>query len=282
MPFAISGNLDKIDSRVLIDFQRRFGVILSQKQFLKQQQSMIQTALKSKMNFVDTFSKFSNSEVISFVFLITQFADSNLDETPYEYSYFHNNPYILEWQKNSFTIPFEILDYLAGEKIFKDQNYLFSILTQMNQKEKKSWLKWLGVFPEGESEKEMNHGIYNSCRILQKPFLGKSFIEENEFQLEKLWPRGTNKFIDWFYKGISTFYFALQELSRTEQDPFFQRVIQEIKSGKLILKKNNLIYGEPNSYKLIATIEGKSLQLRKNNYFWEEKSLQSDSLFNEL
>lgn len=47
-----------------------------------------------------------------------------------------------------------------------------------------------------------------------------------------------NKIVDWYYKGLTTFYFAMQELARVEHDPFFVHVLEEIKAGKYVLKKH--------------------------------------------
>ena len=283
MPFLISGNLNRLDKNTLNEFQKKFGLILSSSQSKKQQYNMIQNSLRTKMNFVDVFSKFNKQEVLSFVFLISQFSDCITEDIPFEFNYFKNNPYILEWKKEHFMLPLEVLDYLAGEKVFKEQNYLFTLLPQLPHKEKISWLKWLGVDVEIDHEKEINHLIYLKCRSLQKPFLGKSFIHESDFDLEKLWPIGSNKFLDWYYKGIASFYFSLQELARVEKDPFFVRVIEEIKAGKYILKKNSIKYGIKESYRLVSTIEGKSLQLRNKILEWEEDRTNSkNSLFDQI
>jgi hypothetical protein len=118
------------------------------------------------------------------------------------------------------------------------------------------------------------------ARVLQKPFKGKSYIHENEFYLEQLWQPGTNKIVDWYYKGLTSFYFTMQELSRVEHDPFFVQVLEEIKAGKYVLKKAPQEFGELEKFKLVATVEGKSLQLRETSFNWEfEKKKQADYLF---
>ncbi len=278
MPFFISSNLEILEEKKIFEFQKKFGIILSKKQNSKQRFTIIQNSLKNKMNFVEIFSKFNKDEVLSFVFLISQFGDVSSEEIPIEYSYFKSNPFVLEWKEKHFTIPFEIFEYLAHEKIFKEQNYLFSLISYLPIKEKKSWMKWLNIISEGESEKEMNLEIYNQCRILQKQFEGKSYLTEEEFSIEKLWIQGSNQYLDWYYKGISNFYYSLQELSKIEKDPFFYRIIQEIKSGKFILKKNKVNFGEKDSFKLVSTVEGKTVQFREKLFFWEERN-SNGSLF---
>ena len=113
MPFVVSGNLNRIKNNSLVKFQKNFGLILSENQFEKQQYQMIQTALKTKCNFVQVFSNLQKQEVISLVFLISQFGDALLSEIPPEYSYFEEIPYIIEWNDGAFMIPFEVLDFLA-------------------------------------------------------------------------------------------------------------------------------------------------------------------------
>ena len=71
---------------------------------------MIQSALKTKCNFVQVFSNLQKQEVISLVFLISQFGDALLSEIPPEYSYFDDIPYIIEWNDGVYMIPFEVLD----------------------------------------------------------------------------------------------------------------------------------------------------------------------------
>ena len=150
----------------------------------------------------------------------------------------------------------------------------------MPSKEKKAWIKWIGTDYEGESDRDLNHEIFAKSRALQKPFKGKSYIHENEFFLEQLWQPGMNKIVDWYYKGLTTFYFAMQELARVEHDPFFVHVLEEIKAGKYVLKKAPQEFGEMEKYKLVSTVEGKSLQLRETSFNWEfEKKKQSDYLF---
>lgn len=280
MPFLVSGNLSRIKQSSLVKFQKKFGLILSQNQFEKQQYQMIQSALRTKCNFVQIFSSLGKQEVISLVFLISQFGDALKSEIPQEYSYFDEIPYVLEWNDGVYMIPLEVLDFLAHEKIFKDQNYLFALLPLIPSKEKKAWIKWIGTDYEGDSERDLNHELYAKSRVLQKPFKGKSYIHESEFFLEQLWPQGKNKIVDWYYKGLTTFYFTMQELSRTEHDPFFLHVIEEIKSGKYVLKKVPQEFGEVERFKLVATVEGKSLQLRETSFNWEfEKKKQGDYLF---
>ena len=98
--------------------------------------------------------------------------------------------------------------------------------------------------------------------------------------MEQLWQPGTNKIVDWYYKGLTTFYFAMQELARVEHDTFFVHVLEEIKAGKYVLKKAPQEFGDVERYKLVATVEGKSLQLRETAFSWEfEKKKQGDYLF---
>lgn len=283
MPFLISGNIDRISPEALSKFKKNFGLILSENQFTKQQYLMIQSALKARHDYVHVLSRLQKHELLSLIFLISQFGDCMLSEIPAEYSYFENIPYIVEWTKGAFTIPYEILDFLSGEKIFKEQQYLFALLPAIPAKEKKAWVKWMNLDFEGESEKELNYAIYANCRILQQPYKGKSYIHETEFLIEQLWPPGKNEIVDWYYKGMTTFYFAMQELSRTEKDPFFSRVLEEIKSGKYLLKKISQRFGESEKYKLISTVEGRTAQLRNTVFNWElERKTDTDFLFQSI
>ncbi|MCB1190881.1 MAG: hypothetical protein H7A23_04165 [Leptospiraceae bacterium] len=278
MPFFISGNIDKIEPYSLRKFSKQFGLILSPKQSRKDQLKMLQSAVKN-FNFKQTITKLNKSELLSFIFLLTQFGDVAIEEIPEDYSELQNNPYALEWEKGHFMIPLEILEFLSTEKTFKNQNYLFSLLASLSIKEKKAWIKWLGVDYEGESENKLAHEIYYRCRILQQKTKGRSLITESEIPLENLWEKGSKDFMDWFYQGLTPFYYAIYELSLVETDAYTLQLIEEIKSGKFIIKKLSEKFGEDEKYTLVKTVEGKTPQIRKIVYNWELERENKNSLF---
>lgn len=279
MPISISESSSYISPNALRKFQREFGIILSPKQFKKQQQTLIANALNSRRTIVEELGKLDRKEILSFIFVLSQFGDVSKHEVPSEYLLLENNPFVVEWTGGNYSIPKEVLEYFAYEKIFKEQNYLFALIPALSMKEKKAWIKWLGIDFQGETEWELNHELYNQCRMLQKPFNGKSYIHEKEFRLEQLWRPGQNKYIDWFYKGLTTFYFAVQELSRFETDPFFVHVVHVIKAGKFILKKLPERFGERDEHILVLTIEGTTPQLRNTVYEWETNRENKNELF---
>ncbi len=283
MPFSISGNLDKIDPAALVKFQKHFGLILSENHFEKQQYTMILDALRHRHNYILEMAEMTKKEIMSLIFILSQFGDIVTGEAPGEFTDFRNIPYILEWSPNVYMVPREVLDFLGQERVFKDQNYLFALLPSLPVKEKKAWIKWLATDYEGNSEKDLNHEIYKELRLLQKPYMGKSLIQETSFSLSKIWKPGDNKIVDWFYKGLTPFYFAMQELSQTLKDPFLLHVVEMIKSGKYILKKEPDKFREKENYKLVLTVEGSSIQFRESIFHWEvEKKKSSDYLFQNL
>ncbi|MDX1958636.1 MAG: hypothetical protein SFU98_08695 [Leptospiraceae bacterium] len=280
MPFTISGNLDKISQSSIVKFQKSFGVILSHKQFPKQQFTLIQNILKDRHDYVSQLGSFSKTELMSFIFILSQFGDVIKSEAPENFQDFENNPYVIEWQEGMFMIPWELLDFLSTEKVFREQNYLFALLVSLSLKEKKAWMKWLEKDCEYENEKELTLQIYRSLRTIQKKFQGKSIIHEKQFELGKLWIPGTNRIMDWYYKGLTPFYFTMQEMAQEEQDPFFKIVLEEIKAGKYILKKEPEKFREKMNYILVSTIEGQSVQFRETMFNWEiEKNKPHDYLF---
>lgn len=280
MPFAISENLEKIESSALIKFQKNFGIILSENQFPKQRYALIFNSLKVRHNYVQTFGDFTPDELRSFLFILSQFGDVVENEAPSELMDFQNIPYVLEWRRGCYMVPIEVLDFFANEKIFRMQNYLFALLPLLSVKEKKAWIRWLAEDYEGDSEKELNFTLYQKLRLLQKPMLGKTLLQEKEFPLNKVWKKGENKFLDWFYNGMTTFYYAIQELSKVERDPLIQHIIELIKSGRLVLKKEPEKFRERTNYSLVFTIEGLSIQFRETIFSHEiEKKKPAEYLF---
>ena len=283
MPFAISGNISQIHKDAIRSFSKKFGIILSQGQAKRQQYTLLQNALRSKKDMITDLAALQRPELLSLVFLITQFGDIEADEVPSDYTFLRQNPYVLEWQKNSFMIPLEVMEFLATEKIFKEQKYLFALIPQLPMREKKAWIRWMEVDFDGKNEWPLNHELHSQCRKLQIPFQGKSFITETEFNIEQLWRPGKNKIVDWFYKGLTPFYYAMQELSRVEKDPFFVHILETIRAGKFILKKEPEKLRQKTKYKLVATVEGQTPQLRKKVYTWEkEKEHEKIHLFSNL
>lgn len=274
MPFSISGNLHLFESSSFKKFSKNFGVILSDKQFEKQQTQIIKSALKSSKSVSQVLGELTKKELISLVYILTQFGDATLDETPEEYANLHKLPYVIEWKKNHFMIPYEVLDFLSQEKIFREQNYLFSLLPLLHIKERKEWARWIGIDFEKEFEKDINREILFNCRLLQKPFQGKSYVNETEFFLTQVWPVGKNEIVDWFYKKLTSFYFTMNELSKKERDPFILHLLEVIKAGKFILKE---VGGIP---KLVSTVEGSTPQLRETIFQYEiERNKLKHSLF---
>lgn len=278
MPFCVSGNIEKIEPYSLRKFSKQFGLILSAQQSKKDQFKMLQSALKN-LNFKQVISKLNKRELLSFIFLLTQFGDVSMEEIPGDYSELYNNPYVLEWEKGHFMVPLEILEFLSMEKIFKKQNYLFSLLPSLTIKEKKAWIRWLGVDYDGDSENKLNQEIYYRCRILQQKTKGRSLITESEIPLENLWEKGSKEFMDWFYQGLTPFYYAIYELSLVETDSYILQLIEEIKSGKFIIKKLPEKFRESEKHVLVKTVEGKTPQLRKIVYNWELERENKNSLF---
>jgi len=283
MPFCISGNIDKLDPSALIKFQKNFGIILSHNQFSKQQYYLIQNALSLRNDYIQRMTTMNKENLLAFLFILSQFGDVLRSESPTNFLKFDGNPYILEWKQGVFMIPYEILDYFSLEKIFKEQNYLFALLPMLPMKEKKSWIKWLAIDFSGEYEKDLDRELYKVLRTLQKPYEGKSLVSEKEFPLHSLWKPGQNRIMDWYYKGLTSFYYSMQELSLIEKDPFLLHVIDVVKAGKFVLKKDPEKYRERFDYKLVATIEGSSIQFRESLFTYEtEKPGESDFLFHNL
>jgi hypothetical protein len=279
MPFAISGNVRSFEPGSLRSLEKHLGIILSDNQSHVQQHLMIRRTLQQLGGSVDLLSGLSRQELLSFIFVLTQFGDTIRSETPGEYLLLESIPFVVQWKKGQYMIPLEILEYLSHERIFRDQGYLFALIPALPMREKKSWIRWMGVDFEKGGDRDLNFEIYFQCRLLQKPFLGKSLLQESEIELEQIWPLGKSEYIDWFYKGLSTFYYSLEEMSKKERDPFLLHVIELIRSGKLILKKLPDIYGEDSRYSLVSTVEGNTPQLREVIFQWEIERIRKDSLF---
>ncbi|BDA77273.1 hypothetical protein LPTSP3_g02030 [Leptospira kobayashii] len=279
MSFAISGHVKNFEKGSLRNFEKHLGIILSENQPHLQQHIMIRRALQQLGGSVDVLSGLSRQELLSFIFVLTQFGDVTRTETPLEYMQIESIPYVVQWKKGHYMIPLEILEYLSHERIFRDQGYLFALIPSLSIKEKKSWIRWMGVDFEKGGDRDLNFEIYFQCRLLQKPFLGKSLVQESEIEIEQIWPKGKNEYIDWFYKGLSTFYYSMEEMSKQERDPFLVHVIELIKAGKFILKKLPDTYGQESRFSLISTVEGNTPQLRETVFQWEEERIRKDSLF---
>ncbi|WP_411824047.1 hypothetical protein [Leptospira sp. 'Mane'] len=279
MSFAISGHVKNFEKGSLRNFEKHLGIILSENQPHLQQHLMIRRALQQLGGSVDVLSGLSRQELLSFIFVLTQFGDVTRTETPLEYMQIESIPYIVQWKKGHYMIPLEILEYLSHERIFRDQGYLFALIPSLSIKEKKSWIRWMGVDYEKGGDRDLNFEIYFQCRLLQKPFLGKSLVQESEIEMEQIWPKGKNEYIDWFYKGLSTFYYSMEEMSKQEKDPFLVHIIELIKAGKFILKKLPDSYGQESRFSLISTVEGNTPQLRETVFQWEEERIRKDSLF---
>ena len=160
MPFLISGNLERLSETALVDFQKKFGIIISENQFFRQQYALIHNAILSRYDIVQVLTGLDKDEIISFLFILSQFGDAVVNESPIDFLRFGSNPYILEWQEGKFMIPWEVIEVFANEKVFRERNYLFSLLHQLSIKEKKAWVKWLMMDYEGRTEKDLNREIY--------------------------------------------------------------------------------------------------------------------------
>jgi hypothetical protein len=276
MPFLISGNIEKIEKSGLIEFQKKFGFILSNNQFFQQQYNLICKQVSISYHLPSLFLDLEKKQQLSFVFLLSQFGDTIDIESPPSYLDFKGNPYVLEWKRGSYMIPWEVLDVFMEFPLFKEQNYLFSLLNSIPLKEKKDWMKWLGVDINFENEKDLNRELYKLLRVFQKPFKGKSFITEKEFPINHLWKKGENPIVDWYFKGLTGFYYTMNELSKQEHDPFIVRVLSEIKAGKYVIKKEPERFREREEYKLVATMEGGSIQYRETIFDYELESKNKD------
>ncbi|RHX85069.1 hypothetical protein [Leptospira stimsonii] len=280
MPFLISGNLDLVDRHSLKKMEKFLGIILSPGQFPVEQYNLLRHALHRNLDPDTLIRKMNRQELLSFIYILTQFGDVVRTETPVEYLDIEKIPLVLEWQKGQYMIPYEVLDHLSTSRIFKNQNYLFALIPSLPAKEKKAWIEWIGSGYGKTFPREINHELYFQCRHLQKPFQGKSLLREETIQLSQLWPFGKNEIVDWFHKGITPFYTAMKELSRSEKDPFLLHVLDLIRSGKLILKKNPEEFRKKEEYILVATVEGNTPQLRDTVFSWEqERENKEDFLF---
>lgn len=280
MPLALAGNIHRFEKGSLRSFERALGIILSVNQPKLQQGLMIKRALTGLGGSGKILSSLNRQELLSFIFLLTQFGDTTRLETPPEYLLIENIPLVVQWKNGHYMVPLEVLEYLSHEKVFKEQSYLFALIPSLSLKEKKAWIRWMGVDFEKGAERDLNFELYFQCRLLQKPFHGKSLVQETEIRLEKIWPPGKNQYLDWFYKGLTTFYFAMEEMSKSEKDPFLMHCIELIKSGKFILKRLPETFAKPTEYVLISTVEGNTPQLRETIFQWEIERLNKDTLFN--
>lgn len=278
MPFSLSGNIPLIDEIALKKFQRNFGVILSKNQSTAHQYYMVKQILTRNRILLKVIENLSREDLLNFIFLLSQFGDVSCTDSPIGYKDFENIPFIIEWQKDHFTIPLEVMEVLGNEKLFKDQNYLFSLIPTLPVKEKKAWARWMGLdFPKS-TERDLNYVLHSNCRILQKPHLGKSLLQEDQFYLEDIWDLGRSEILDWYYKGLAPFYYTMEEASRREKDPFLLHIIDIIKAGKYFPKKVDE-FGSHKKHLLVATVEGSTPQFRENQFFWEEKNIESSPLF---
>lgn len=279
MPFALVGNLDKIDKSALDKIAKTYKIILSPNQTPLQQKRLLQRGLENLGSINSVLEKLSKKELLSLIFIITQFGDISLEDIPEDYSNLSKIPYVIEWSKNQFMIPLEFFENLAHERIFKEQNYLFALLHTLSKEEKKNWLQWIGAEFDKTQSHSIEFEIYSYCRTLQRPFDGKSLVQESEFLVTDMWPVGTCQELDWFYKGLTGFYYSCRNLSLREKDPFKKYVLDLIRSGKLILKIDK--YSPNTKASLVSTVEGSTPQLRKSLYSWElEKNLTIPNLFN--
>ncbi|EQA45899.1 hypothetical protein LEP1GSC050_3903 [Leptospira broomii serovar Hurstbridge str. 5399] len=280
MPFLVSGNIDLIDQVSLRKLEKHLGVILSPHQYPIEQYNLIRNSLRSKLDSENLIRRMSRKELLSFIYILTQFGDVVQGETPQEYLDVDNIPVVLEWQKGHFMVPYEVLDFLAHSRVFRNQNYLFALIQPLPSKEKKAWIEWIGAGYGKTFPREINHELYFQCRHLQKPFQGKSLVQEEVIRIDQLWAPGKNEVADWFYKGITPFYTAMKELQRVERDPFLLHVLDLIRSGKLVLKRTPEEFGRREEFDLVSTVEGNTPQLRDTVFSWEvEREEREDFLF---
>jgi hypothetical protein len=269
MPFPIAGNVERIDRDSLRNFEKHLGIILSPHQPPFLQKKMIFRALVDKGSVINILESLTKQELLSLIFIISQFGDTTNHETPAEYTDLKNIPYIIEWKKNHFMVPLELFQYFSIERLFREQSYLFALIPTLTKEEKIAWIRWLGLDFESGKDKSLDFELYFSCRLLQKPFQGKCLIHDKEFQLEDLWQLGKCEEIDWYYKGLTPFYYSIQELAKKERDPFKLHVIDVIKSGKYILKKSKY-NSNSSTASLVSTVEGATPQLRETVFVWEQ------------
>ncbi|PJZ69178.1 hypothetical protein CH373_11320 [Leptospira perolatii] len=280
MPFLISGNIDLVERSSLRKLEIYLGIILSTHQYPLEQYNLIRSALKSRLDSENLIRRMSRRELLSFIYILTQFGDVVQIETPDEYLDVDSVPIVLEWQKGHFMIPYEILDFLAQSRMFRNQNYLFALIPGLPAKEKKAWIEWIGSGFGRTFPREINHELYFQCRHLQKPFQGKSLVQDEVISIEQLWAPGKNEIVDWFYREITPFYTSMRELQRVERDPFLLHVLDLIRSGKLVLKRTPEEFGKKEKFELVSTVEGNTPQLRDTVFSWEvEREAKEDFLF---
>ncbi|MEI7013999.1 hypothetical protein [Leptospira licerasiae] len=276
MPFLVSGNIDLVERSNLRKLEKHLGIILSPHQYPLEQYNLIRASLKQKLDSDTLIRSMTRRELLSFIYILTQFGDVVQKETPDEYLDVENVPIVIEWQAGHYMIPYEVLDFLAQSRVFRNQNYLFALIPALPSKEKKAWLEWIGAGYGRTFPREINHELYFQCRHLQKPFQGKSLVQEESIRLEQLWVPGKNETVDWFYKGIMPFYSSMKELQRSERDPFLLHVLDLIRSGKLVLKRLPEEFGRKEEYQLVSTVEGNTPQLRDTVFSWEEAREESE------
>ena len=280
MSFSLAGNLHRVSPEALRQFSKNYGVILSKEQHFRQQYLLVHNAIRFHRNILTDLSKLGKGELLSFVFLLTQFGDVQAENTPLEFLNLRTVPFVLEWSRGNYMVPLEVLESLSTEKLFKEQDYLFALIPMLTIKEKRAWIKWLSIDYEGDNDWDMNHAIYQKCRTLQFPYKGKSFIHEQQFFLDKLWKPGSNSIVDWFYKGLTPFYYSMNELQKVEKDPFYKHIIDIIRAGKLVLKKEPDRFKEKTRYKLVASVEGCTEQIRTDVFQYEHQAeVNKNSLF---
>lgn len=137
MPFLISGNLDLVERHSLKKMEKFLGIILSPVQFPVEQYNLLRHALHRNLDPDALIRKMNRQELLSFIYILTQFGDVVRAETPAEYLNVEKIPLVLEWQKGQYMIPYEVLDHLSTSRIFKNQNYLFALIPSLPIKEKK-------------------------------------------------------------------------------------------------------------------------------------------------
>lgn len=137
MPFLISGNLDLVERHSLKKMEKFLGIILSPVQFPVEQYNLLRHALHRNLDPDTLIRKMNRQELLSFIYILTQFGDVVRAETPAEYLDVEKIPLVLEWQKGLYMIPYEVLDHLSTSRIFKNQNYLFALIPSLPVKKKK-------------------------------------------------------------------------------------------------------------------------------------------------
>ena len=212
--------------------------------------------IQERLLVIYTQNKKIHSE-LSFQKLLKNFgvlSRENLEEN--EYTSLTKNPYVLFPSKNICFLNADTLPILAEDKDLYEQNYLLFIIQKLGPYEKKDWCHCLKVTKKIGSERERNILLYHI--LAKKNHLNQHFEEEYiPKYLEDIFPRNTLHPMSWFYRGVITFYKALEETEKKLNSylPIVQKTIPLFKLGRLVIKKNKEMNKEKGLWKIVRVSE---------------------------